>query len=391
MSDNKRARFYPDPPGGIILPSGMIQPVPTVNTGASNGFTSLYSTNNGTNILPNVRLESLGIKANLINATGLTRNAFVATGSGILKRLWIAMDNLNSTGMFLQIYIDGELVFGNNNTTLSTDGLNANGTPLDRLFNVGYGHATVFMPEINGSTIQNTTAFGGYITYDMPFRQSLEVAFNNPTEGAGGVYWLQPFILRPMTIPRDVMALKLHCDTFTWGSCTYPNEYPMMQAQSRGNGVYLKGMKYTFTGTTGDWWEGRVRMYGGGIGFPFVTPRTGTLYTNTTDYRVSLPYTPTATVQFVATGVEDFFLSSNNWVNIGSYFEDSTQLMFRTNSPNAVGPTDTIVVARYFGTETAEKGMPSDPQQLTVTWTCGDPQVAQSGTGSLNGMIYYYA
>src|ERR1700744_4710018 len=175
--------YYGNPPGNEYGPGGILRSVPMVNTtamlpdGVSVQFDRMIP---ALGITPGSSLSCLGIKAQGIQAgTGgnaVTTPIFQQFGRGIMKRLWIAIDGIDVEQVFIQIYVDDSLVFGNLSQTFTTDGLNVNGLPIDKVFQIGGGHNAFFMSETVGSsllTTSGTPAFGGYLTMDMPFERSI--------------------------------------------------------------------------------------------------------------------------------------------------------------------------------------------------------------------------
>jgi hypothetical protein len=90
-------------------------------------------------------------------------------------------------------------------------------------------------------------------------------------------------------------------------------------------------MKIYVIGSSGNWWESRIRVYQGGSGMTApLTPYSG--FGNTTNYTDPLGYGPGATCVYCSSGMEDFFLSSYNFTG-GLYAFEEAGLVFSTATP----------------------------------------------------------
>ncbi len=368
----------------------------TVSTSSSSNSTTSSGLSSGFDATTGLSLLNLGKKAQTIEP-GATKNILSYTGSGVLKKLWLATYGMPPGLTFLKITIDGVLVFGNNLTTNIGTGLNTNGVSLDMLITPGGAHLAVYNTAcigcnnyLTGGGGANNEQLGGYIALDMPFSTSIVIALNNGANTAvitpfPYTYWVQPFILTS-SVPRVFSPLALYCDTFRYNNTTALNEYPWMSVASKGNGVYLKGVKFYVIGNSGAWWEGRVRMYSGGTGM--IVPQVGTGYTDNT-FADSLPYQTGATVVFSSTGFEDLVLSSYNVVNQATAFGDSAGTLYKSTGILEAGTQWSAY--RFF--DVNGEGMPFSSSRLTVTWTSGDPTpvVPQTGSVTIIGLVYYYA
>lgn len=310
------------------------------------------------------------------------------TGAGRLTKLWFACVNINPGQCFINMKIDGVYTVGNNIKTGNTDGLNSTGLALDMLFSAAGGQQTSVATKYFGTNQCNSNAIGGYIAFDMPYKNSFEITISNPTSSSTGLIWSQTYYTVNESIPFSLSPLKLYIQPFRWSSTVYGQEYPLLSA-SGPNGIFLKGIKLFSAAASGSWWEGRFRTYTGGPGLSL--PMNGLHFTGT-NFSETTPYDPTATTIAMSSGMEDYFDSSWNWAGVPTPMSsDYSGLLYNSaGSGNPVGPTTAVSAYKFF----TNNALPSSSanENLVLTWTSGDPAVGQSGSLSfILGQVYYYA
>ena len=323
--------------------------------------------------------SSLGLKSQIL-PTGLSDASTIfkySDGPGILRRLWIAINDATDVPgkVLLRIYADGVICVGN--YAIDTQGIGMDHRPLalDLLFSPLGG--PYYANALQGCNVHAPTSLGGYFTLDMPYRTSVSIRLCNSTSSAV-TYWVQPFISTFTTIPPSLSSIKLHSVTFRYLNTTYGKEYILMNFQDVSNGVHLKYIRFHIIGASGNWWESRLRIYDG-VNVP---PGDGYVISPWTPYNVN-NYTffpghdSTSKCIFSSSGLEDSYLSSWNGANIASFNNESSGLLYQSTS--GIVSTPTISFYRNFGH--ADSGtMPSvsNGRRMLVTLNYGDAQVGQS-------------
>lgn len=384
----------------------------------TNGLLSVTSTaGSSSNFNPSLNMVSYPTHKEATLNDGVVTVLASGTGSGILRKVWLAV-LAGPQSCFFYITIDGNTIFGNTSTTTGTTGMNQIGLTLDQWLNAGNwtSLAAGYAIDLMGCTQCNTTEFGGYFQMDMPFSSSWSI---NCVSISGGSYWIQPFVDNSIpTTLNPYGGLKLYCNTFYYATMTYPTAFPLISlASPNGNGVYLKGVKCTMEGdtTAGSWIEGRFRVWTGGA-TALTSTYTDPGYSDSPVDATPIPPSglggnPTCILQ--STGFEDFFLASYGFKNVSTVYNTASSiytngittpmpfslltkqsgLILNSAYPNTIGTNSAYSsMYRFFGT--MGDGMPNSTgtDLLTLTWTCGDQLVGQSGAVSqMYGVVYYYA
>lgn len=319
-------------------------------------------------------------------------------GSGIVKCLWLALSGEPSTTS-VKIYVDGAAspFVGNNNRTMST-GLNSSPVFASMLLGINGNNtgpiSSSFMTDMNGMNRDCSDALGGYICLDMPYAQSIQVVINcisSQTLTYNG--FAQVFYEPILRVPAPFSPLRLYSSTFNW-STSFGNEYPLLSA-SGPLGIFLKGIKMTYIGGSGSWYEGRHRIYTGGPGGTI--PFSSLHYTDSSNSEIT-PYDLRAQLIYTSSGAEDFHMSSWGFINTqNGTSSNSNGYLYSSNptteaNPNAFSASATWIATRYFG-EGKEKGLPHsvDNETLLFTWACGDPIANNTGACTIQGIVFYYA
>ena len=258
---------------------------------------------------------------------------------------------------------------------------------IDILFTAGFYSSTCTNSELFGCSNVAGNTFGGYITFNMPFKSNFTIYLYTIAASAVS-YWVQTEYEIYSTSYR-MTPLYFYLQPQYVSSVSYPNEVPIL-SQISSNGVYLKYMKWAFFGNSGSWWEGRFRIYTGGSGL--TGQISGTHYTDGT-YTVSTPYGAGAAVIWMSTGTEDGFDSSWNFVGSSYFAFDYAGYLYNSGGASAGLSSSTEWTAyRQWGTRPLSIPPHSQPQQyLVFTWTCGDPLVEQSGSAQFIAYVGYYA
>jgi hypothetical protein len=310
--------------------------------------------------------------------------------SGVLKKVWLAV-NQPPTAMFFNIKFDDVVTFGGNNSAPSIN----NGLAVDQVFCAGFAAYTPLATSSRfGCNNWGTGGLGGFVSFDMPFGSSFEIQLYNGN-GNTAVYWLQyEFQEYPigyeMTPLRFHMGLNVANGAWFQTMATYPNEYPLLSISSP-NGVYLTYLKWFWSGVSGNWWEGRYHIYKGG---PGMTATINALhYNDPGTYQNFTAYDSTATHLLVSSGTEDFFLSSWNFANNGYYAHEEAGYLF-----SSVGSTGPLVSNSQFSAyrvfESKKNNFPphSLPNEMFVfSYAPGDILAGASGSGSWMAFIGYYS
>jgi hypothetical protein len=385
----------------FILTSGTIVTLTTNNISALNGsYVTIDESLVGQQLMLDAKLVPsaegsqmlcMGLKQNTVSSYPATLYSY--NGSGILRKLWIATNNINPGKLFLTITTDGVTVWGNGKTTTGGTGYNTNPLALDMIFTpAGAGIGNTFQSTRIGCNKFSSTAMGGYIRMDIPFQTQLSISLYNQL-GGSLTYWLQPHV---QTYPSPLMSLvtyQCRCRTFQW-SCTYNNEYPLLNEQGIVNGVNIIGLKMYIIGQSGAWFEGRFRGYVSDNGFGTV-PKTTTTWSGADNNTSNLP-TGMINGQVVhqSTGTEDFFDSSWGWIGTSStvttngvYANDNAGMLYNSNGNAAVSFTSTISVYKFFDDEIIRS---NGTQYMSLTWSCGDIKQGASGAAVILGQVWYY-
>ena len=362
----------------------------TLNTGLV-----LAQKSNYIGIDVNAGMTSLGSKSQIlpVNTADATSIFTYSEGPGILRRLWIAVNgtyaNLKAVpgNVFLRINVDGVISVGNYSTNTDTTGYEHIPLALDLLFSPLGG--AYYANALQGCNVFNNTSLGGYFTLDLPFRNSLDIRLYNNTS-APVTYWVQPFLTTFNTIPPSLSSVRLRSSTFRYTNTVCGNEYVLMDYPDVGNGVHLKYIRMHVIGASGNWWESRVRIYDGvnappGDGY-VISPWTPY---NGNNYQHFPGYDNTSRCIFSSSGLEDFYLSSWNGANLTSFHNESSGLLYQSNTN--IGSTTAISFYRNFG---HSETMPSvsTGRKMVVTLNSGDAQVGQSDSFlEVIGQVFYYA
>lgn len=319
-------------------------------------------------------------------------------GAGIIKCLWLALSGEPSTTS-VKIYVDGAATpYVGNSTSTSSQGINNSPVFASMLLGIdGKNSGTVstsFMTNVNGMNRDCADALGGYICLDMPYAESIRIVINcissqNSTYNGFAQIFYEP-VLR---VPAPFSPLRLYSSTFNWNA-TFGMEYPLLNA-SGPLGVFLKGIKISYNGGSGSWYEGRHRVYCGG---PGQTSPFSSLHYTDGSYTDVTPYDPNAQVIYTSSGAEDFHMSSWGFINNpNGTSSDSSGYLYSSNptteaNPNVFSASSTWIATRYFG-EGKEKGLPhsTNGQNLLFTWACGDPIANNTGACSIHGIVFFYA
>lgn len=318
-------------------------------------------------------------------ATGIGNNQFNTiysyTGAGILRNLWLALNNANPTSTDIRVVVDGNIVWGEGAEDLSVANLFAVLNILSPFF--------TFQNQYNGANVQTNSSFGGYMAIDVPFQTSIEIQLKR---SGNFTYWLQPQL---QLIPTSIMTLlpyKCYIKTFRYNSCVFDSEYPLLNEQGNGNGVYLCGIKCFFNSFSAGTYESRLRVYksDNGFGDAIVTPATGFSGPdlNTPDVFAGAV---NGQVVYVTADFYSLFLNSNGFTGglppFGNYADDSVAVLTGT-IPNGVS-TFVPFQPQRFMFQGDVISVPGD-SYLSLTFPCGDPKVGMSGSAQIIGQCYYY-
>lgn len=324
---------------------------------------------------------------------GVQNVVYTYNGSGILRNFWLSINNVASDDTYIQVLIDGELVWGNALTTRS-DGINTIPLSVGMLMGtavpqVNPDQAFFYQEQYNGSNINGTTlnfgeAFGAYLRIDVPFQTSFQVILFN---ASNFVYSLQPqFEIIPTSI-LSLLPYKCYVKPFEYDPTVYDSEYPLLNEQGNGNGVFLFGIKFYITGVSGEWVQSRLRAYksDNGFGDAVVTPATGFSDLDLNDPDV-FAGAVNGEVVYISSGLEDFFLSSNGWVS-GLYANPNTGLIESSSIPTGVVADSQVNPYRFMVEDMIRV---TGSSYLSVTLPSGDPKVGMSGSMTIYGQCYYY-
>lgn len=310
----------------------------------------------------------------------------ISNSQGIITKFWLAIYNINPGQVFIKIEIDGQLIFGNNLTVLSTDGMNSIALASDLLLTAT--QPCNYMTNTCGSNICTSTTLGGYLSIPMPFNNSVKISLINNTSSDGN-YWSQVYFDKD-TIPKTISLPQLHCTTFRYQT-SYPNEYPLLSMRIPNKAIQLKGVRFHCIGQTGNWGEGRFRVYTGGSGMP--NPISSMHWTDSQYTDVS-PYQSNAKTIFTSSGTEDFFDSS--WSLAGTTIPTTSDhsgiLVNSAGSGNFFQSNTTISCYRFFGENGFSLPKSDVGEYLVFSWACGDPvAVDQGSTAIIGGHVFWYA
>jgi hypothetical protein len=381
--------------------AGSLTPVFSANAMSGSSFTQLNINNLNTSsalqlpqpwTIPNAPLTCYAIKGGTGPANSTTTiwdSQTYGIGQGILNRLYLGVNGIDTSSSFLQVVVDGNINIGNISTTTGTVGLNQNGFPLDFAFAIGYGQTGIYntQPYSNTWVQSGNHQISGYWSHPCQFSKRLQINLVN-TSLTGCAFWLQPFIASLNPLQASLNPYKLYTTTFNWQTTTGGVEYPLVNITNASNGAYIRSIKMAIGGLSGNWWESRYRWYSGGSGMSGPIPSTPY---QAGAFEISLPYQAGAVWLGGSSGTEDFFLSSNNFVE-NNYYMDDASLLYKSNLGN-VGPTSSIIALRTFGVRTQDPMISSNGSNtLVLSWTSGDPIVNNfSGSVNTSGQVWYYA
>lgn len=307
------------------------------------------------------------------------------TGSGFLRTLWLRVSGINPGTVFIRVLADGEIVWGNLSTNTNLPGVNLIPLTCDVLLTPAGNGTLTYQTKYIGNNVFSATDAGGYFRMDIPFQSSLQIILRG--QGANFSYWIQPDL---QVVSPTIMALfpyKSYISTFRWGATVYNSEYPLLNVQGDGHGVYLFGLKFYLFGISGNWWESRFRVYksDNGFGESVVTPATGFSDPDLNEPEV-FAGAVNGEVVYISSGMEDFFLSSYNWTG-GEYAERLSGLLYNSSAPGGVGSTSQISVYRFMIDDIIS--VPGS-SYLSLTLPSGDPKVGMSGSFLVLGQCYYF-
>ena len=188
-----------------------------------------------------------------------------------------------------------------------------------------------------------------------------------------------------------------------------------MSVTGRGNGVFLRGVKFNAktTTNTGSGVEGRWAVWQtpSTVTSPITWASIGGQYSAADVFK---PITSGAVNVFNSTGMEDFTLSSYNWVNVGATYSNATtsQSQVSVNPANNMNAQETGVLVnttwpalwgdstvgalvsayRFFGLINGVCPAVSGSNTMTFGWNCGDTNAGTSDAPSgFHGTVFYYA
>lgn len=338
----------------------------------------------------------LGYRSVTLPINTWTNVSYLSTGigGGVIRKLWISLNGPGTNAgsdiaslVFISINFDNAAV-PQVGTQAATPGVVANNAlTIETLFTPGWGSNITTNSEAFGCNNIGQNSSGCYITFDMPFRTNFTIYLYN--SALGSVTYSVQTEYELFHSSYIITPLYFHLQIGVSIGLAYPNEYPILSLNST-NGVFLKRFIWFFGGISGNWWEGRFRIYTGGPGL--TTTISGTHYTDGT-YTTSTPYDPAAQVIWTSTATSDFFGSSSNFLNSPYYAYNHAGYLYNSAGPmNALVTGSSWTAYKQFGTSTSKSSVLPNSlpnQYLVFTWTAGDP--AGAGTGQANYFVYSVA
>ena len=313
------------------------------------------------------------------------------SGSGVVKRIWLALSTNLVKNIYFQITFDDDV---NTQPQVGTDTSSGfdlgNSISCDTLFTAGFDAESPWSNNTSGCNVNQPAALGGYISFDMPFGTNFTVRmFNNNSPDSNYYFWSQIFFTEEViTTP-----LRFHLKPFSHNPLDNTNtefkEYSLLSTESK-NGVYFAGSKHFIAaGADNHWMEGKIRIYRGGAGFDV---NTNNNYTAATPSDLSYyNQLPNVTQIFSSSGFEDYIFSSYSFYGPTIFNFDNAGVVYNTTVNSAAGDK---CCYRYFNTGREKSCMPYAPPntKLVTTFTCGDQNTPISSSMTfMYGWCVYYA
>ena len=326
--------------------------------------------------------------ANLPSGT-YTTVASYSGSSGVLKKIWLALNGADPGLCYINITFDGAASpqFG---TNIVTGFDSSNSLACDIVFSAGFHAASYWMTDVSGSNMNSFAQLGGYLAIDMPFSSSFSVKIFNNT-GIGMNFWSQAFFTKQELNTSLRLYAKPYKYLFPTSTLTTFRECPILSVSSP-NGVFLKGVKMLIDGG-GDmfWMEGKVRIYNGGPGMTVGTSQTYFAPTPS-DLSYYIQQAPTPTLICQSSGTEDYFLTSYSFNSFPLYSTNCSGTVHNSTS-SAAG---NLTLYKYYDVSSEVFTAPGASVNTTfvVTFTIGDqttpPPISTSVSFNI-GVVYYYA
>ena len=332
--------------------------------------------------------RSQGFKALTVAAGGGWQAVNSVPGAGVAKKIYIGLD-CDPALMYLAIAFDGaeRPQIGSWDARPSS----RSSPSVDQLLTQSFGRHGIWISDSVSCAASGDGFMGCNWAFDMPFTDGMSLwLFNADT--VDRQCWTTIF----WAAQQPDTALRLHTQRVLVQAPAYPAEHPLLSARSE-HGLLLKAVKLMFHGCTGNWVEGRVKLYSNGSAMTaaidanhWVAGSDNQLPTGCFAPDGNCTDAATATVLHSSTGTEDFFLSA--------FFDD-----FQSDPPAMVSSyggllwannNDSMSGFRVFHSGGADDSAPqAGPGEFfTVSYSVGDIRAGANGQcAQIVGDVWYYA
>lgn len=366
----------PTGPTGSIGPTGPVSPAGITGDTGPTGSIGVYSE------MKFVSYYCVSQAFQSLNFGQYNTIASFTGNSGMIKKIWLLLNNIDPSNCFIQITFDGAVNPQVGTSTIANFS-KLNSISCDTLFSPVFTLTNSWANSTCGcNNYTNSVSVSGYISINMPFNFSFTVKlFNNSSIGGTSYYSSQIFYTQESLIDNKYLYVKPFSFTNITSSPPSYTECSLLNISSV-NGVYLKGIKMIINGNNDNWPYSIVRCYKGGPGFTENT--TQTYNSANTDINNSYYNTQGGITTNISASLDNFLLS-----NGFPYFNFN-------NSGIVYSSGNNITAYRFFNNGTELLDMPYSPPNtnFVLTMTIGNQSANSVTTTSINdfyGIKFYYA